>query len=172
MGRAAFSQVDLDGGVLPAPLALYGDEVNGEAPQRPSLFQHLRHALSCLLDVPAVLGVGGEGAAQEDLTRGPAEHLVVGRDGRHLTEGVYATLHRRGAHLRALDKALDDAAHLRKLVAVAPPDLVARLEAYSSRQLVPDPLCKLPPLRSIFAREDRVALPREALVQLDYHASH
>src|SRR5215210_4677571 len=43
--------------------------------------------------------------------------------------------------------------------AAVPRDPAARLEAYSSRQLVPDPLRKLPPLRSVFAREDRVALP-------------
>jgi hypothetical protein len=161
------------GGVLPTPFAFDGEEVDREATQHAPFLEQLRHPSSNVLDVPIVLGVGGESAPEEDLTRRPAHYLVVRRDDGDLTEGIYAALHRRGSHLLpAFQKTLDDSAHFRELMAVALPGLATRLEAYPPRQFGPNPAREILTLRSIHTREDRVAFAREALVQLDHHAPH
>src|SRR5215217_7200684 len=129
MGRPAFADVDLYGGVFPAALALDRDEVDSEAFQHPSFLEHFRYPASGVLDLLAVLGVCGEGAAQEDLTRRPAQHLIVGRDDRGPAQRVYAALHRRGAYFLTLHEAFDDAAHLRELLTVVLPGLAECLEA-------------------------------------------
>ncbi len=93
VGCAALAQVDLDRRVLPAPPAPAGDEVNPEPSQHTALPQHFRHPASCLRDLPVVRRVSGECAAEEDLARRPAQHLIVRRDDLHCAERVYASLH-------------------------------------------------------------------------------
>src|SRR5215211_4540582 len=95
MRGPALTEVDLDGSVLPALLAPDGDEVDGEPPQGTALLEHLPYPVSGLLDVAAVLGVSGEGAAEEDLAGRTSQNLVVGGDDGRLPERVDAALHRR-----------------------------------------------------------------------------
>src|SRR5215211_8391802 len=138
--------------------------------QRSSFLEHFGYPASGVLDLLAVLGVCREGAAKEDLTRRTAQDLIVGRDDRGPAQRVYAALHRRGAYFRALHEALDDAAHLAEFMPVVLPGFAGRLEADPARQLLLDPEREIPLLRSPVVTERRVALAREALVQLDHRA--
>src|ERR671913_2319948 len=166
MRGAALPKVDLDGRVLPALPAPDGDEVDGEPSQGTAFLEHLPYLVSGLLDVAAVLGVRGERAAEEDLARGPSQNLVVGGDNARLSEGIDAALHGRRAHLFPLQPALYNAAHLLELPTVTLPGLSRCLELDASRQLIPYPARKIPPLRRAFVGEDGVPLTRETLIQL------
>ena len=104
--------------MLPIALASCREEVDRETAQRAPLFEHFRHPPPGLPDVPAVLGVSRESAAEEYLTRRSAQYLVVRRDDGDLAQGIYATLHQRGAHLLpTFQETLDYSTHLREVVA-------------------------------------------------------
>src|SRR5919112_736802 len=166
MRGAALTEVDLDGSVLPALLAPDGDEVDGEPSQGTAFLEHLPYPVSGLLDVAAVLGIGRERGAEEDLAGRSPQNLVVGGDDAGLPEGIDTALHGGRAHLLPLHPALYDAAHLFELPLVTLPGLSRGLELYPFRQLVPYPAREIPPLRRALVGEDRVPLTRETLIQL------
>src|SRR5918998_4333283 len=128
MSGPALAQVDLDRKVAPFLTLPHREEIDGEAPQHSLVREHPRRPKALFLDLQPVAVIGREAAAEEDLTARAAEHLIVRRDWRELSQRINPELGRRGALDIALDELLYDAAHPGELLLVEVPGHVLRLK--------------------------------------------
>src|ERR1051326_6485692 len=114
MRRASLAQIDLDRRRRPLRPIPDRDEVDAESTDHSLARELASDANAISVNLAAVRGIGGEGAAEVDLTGWSAQQLVVGRDHACLTQWIDTTLHRWRSDLIALEELLDNAAHGRE----------------------------------------------------------
>ncbi len=92
MGCSAFSDIHLNGVVLPGTVLLDRDKVRCKPPHDPTSRKDASHLESSGLDLHAVVVECRKSTSLKDLTPGSSEDLVMGGDGHRLPQGVHTAL--------------------------------------------------------------------------------
>ena len=159
MRRPPEAQVDLAQVHVVTATRGHDDEVDAERPDDTVGRQHVGHPSRRRGDRGAVCRPGGEAATQVDLPVGPAEDLVVGRQHLDRAAGRDAELHARRHRVGTAHELLDDRALGRDLRGERRPRLPFCAERGRRR---------VERRRQVGHVDDRVALAREPVVQLDH----